>query len=92
VLDTKSPYATMATVKTKAADPVLHKKTIYDLTERKDWRKNTAGDHMKGPIDHVAKNKAAFSNRQQAFEGAGAATSYIKKGTRGGDGFSRQTT
>lgn len=82
----------MATVKTKAADPVLHKKTIYDLTERKDWRKNTAGDHMKGPIDHVAKNKAAFSNRQQAFEGAGAATSYIKKGTRGGDGFQRQTT
>lgn len=92
VLDTKSPYATMATVKTKAADPVLHKKTIYDLTERKDWRKNTAGDHMKGPIDHVAKNKAAFSNRQQAFEGAGAATSYIKKGTRGGDGFYRQST
>lgn len=91
MMDTKSPYATMATIKTKVADPVLRKKTVYDLTEKKDWRKYTAGDHMRGPIDHIAKNKAAFSNKQQAHEGAGASTSYIKKGVRDGvNGFYRQ--
>ena len=80
----------MATVKTKVADPVLRKKTVYDLTDKKDWRRNTAGDHMRGPIDHVAKNKAAFSNKQQAFEGAGIATSYLNKGDA--SGYQRYST
>ena len=37
---------------------------------------------MKGPIDHVAKNKAAFSNKQQTHDAAGPTGTYIKKGTR----------
>jgi len=56
---------TMATIKKgKKDDKRLHKPTVYDLAGQADWRTNTAGNHMAGPIDHVSKNKAAFSNQQ----------------------------
>ena len=48
--------------KTKKDDPRLHKRTVYDLAGKDDWRSRTQGGHMAGPIDHVAKNKAAFSD------------------------------
>lgn len=52
----------MSTVKKVEKDDRLHRRTVYDLAGTEDWRQNTQGRHMAGPIDHVAKNKAAFSN------------------------------
>ena len=54
----------MSTVKKVEKDDRLHRKTVYDLADTEDWRANTQGRHMAGPIDHVAKNKAQFSNVQ----------------------------
>jgi len=50
---------------------------MYDLTSKGDWRTSTEGAHMKGPIDHVAKNKAAFSDVQQTLT---TGTNYVDRG------------
>ena len=50
--------ASMNTVGKAKKDDRLHRKTTYDLAGQEDWRQNTQGRHMAGPIDHVSKNKA----------------------------------
>lgn len=59
-------------------DQRLHKKTVYDLTGKGDWRKATHGEHMAGPIDHISKNKAAYSNKQQTLNPG--LTHYVERG------------
>jgi len=48
------------------------------LAGEEDWRRNTQGTHMAGPIDHVSKNKAQFSNPQQTI--IPGQVHYVRKG------------
>lgn len=73
---------TMNTVKKGEKDTRVDKATVYDLAGANDWRQNTQGAHVAGPIDHVAKNKAAFSNPENT--NIGAYGNYVPKGHRDG--------
>ena len=42
-------------------DKRFMKKTGYDLANKSDWR-DVSDDQMGGPVDHIAKNKAQFSD------------------------------
>ena len=48
----------MSTVKKGQKDDRIQRQTVYDLAGEEDWRRNTHGSHMAGPIDHVSKNKS----------------------------------
>ena len=59
----------------------MHKKTLYDLTGKDDWRDGTQTAMIGGPIDHVNKNKIAYKkNNQKALQVApGARYGVVKK-------------
>lgn len=68
----------LSSITKKQNDQRVHKKTVYDLTGKSDWRTSTHGEHMAGPIDHVSKNKAAHSNKQQTLNPS--LTHYVERG------------
>ena len=77
-----SPNPTLNTIQKKKKDPVMRKKTVYDLAGQNDWRRSSKASTLAGPIDHIAKNKAQFSNKQKTLSTATATgTSYLKQGS-----------
>ena len=53
---------------------------MYDLAGKNDWRKNMNSSQIKGPIDHVSKNKEAFKKESRMNTVRASGGSYIKKG------------
>jgi len=64
-------------------DQRLNKPTIYDLAGKSDWRKGMkqSSGQMRGPIDHVAKNKSAYNKATNQNNLKSGGYSYIKKNT-----------
>lgn len=77
----KSKYqTTLNDISQAKTDLRFQKATLYDLTGKGDWRKGMSAYEIRGPIDHVSKNKHAFKRENRINDIRASGGTYLKRG------------